>query len=181
LSTQVESGLPQWERSRDKIEKSAEFSQLQRQYPLQARLLLAFFSFADDAIEALITRGDVQAAQKSASAMGELFTWLKNTSAPRMDKELADLFGTLVRAGVPMERVAGVLQNRFKKGKGAPVSNRLPVLLAVEQKIHNPRLSWMRLAMKFCQCGEEAHNLKCRERLRHQAQELDEMLHRLGV
>ena len=82
---------------------------------------------------------------------------------------------------IMMEQVGGVLQNRFKKGKGAPVSNRLPVLLAVELKRDNPRLSWMKLAIKFCQCGEPTHNIKCRERLRHQAQELDEMLRRLGV
>jgi hypothetical protein len=80
-----------------------------------------------------------------------------------------------------MEQVAAYLLDHTKKGKGAPVSNRLPVLLAVEQKMLNPRLSWMQLAIRFCQCGKREHDLMCRERVRQQARELQAMLARLRV
>ena len=121
-------------------------------------LLLAFFSSADDALEAMIVRCDLLAAQASVSKMAELFTWLKNTSAPQVDGQLSELFATLIRAGMPMEQVAGILQNRPKKGKGAPVLNRLPVLLAVEQRKLNPQISWMQLAVKYCQCSLRKHD-----------------------
>jgi hypothetical protein len=122
LGTHVDAGAtPQWERSSSEIEHAAEFIQLREKYPLQARLFLAFFTFADDAIESMIERHDALAARESVKKMVEVSTWLNNTSAPRVDEQLAELFGTLVRAGVPMEQVAGILQNRLKKGKGAPV------------------------------------------------------------
>jgi hypothetical protein len=181
LGIQVEAVPPGRERSSTKIEHSADFIQLRAEYPLQARLFLAWFSFADDAIEAMIVRHDLLAAQASVSKMAELSTWLTNTSAPKIDKRLSELLGTLVRADVPMDQVARILQGSTKKGKGAPVSNRLPVLLAYEQKKLNPQISWMKLAMRFCQCTEPRHDAKCRERIRHQAMELEEMITRLGV
>jgi len=181
LSTQAESELLRLKHSRYEIERNAEFAQLRAQFPLQAYLLLTFFSFAADALEALSLRGDIQAAQSSVIKMEDVFTWLKNTSAPLIDKELADLFGILVRADMPMEQVAGVLLKRSKKGKGAPVSNRLPVLQAVEHQMQHPEMSWMRLANKFCQCGKQKHDLKCRDRLRLQAKKLNERLAAWGV
>jgi hypothetical protein len=111
--------------------------------------------------------------------MAELWSWLKNASPPLIDKELSQTFAMLVRAGVPIEEAERTLQ-RSTKGRGRPVSNRLPVLRAVEQRMLNPDLSWMRLAIMFCQCGGR-HTLQCRERIRHQAMELEEMLTRLGV
>jgi len=181
LGTHVEAGPQQWERSSSKIEHAAEFIQLREKYPLQARLFLALFTFADDAIECMIERHDALAARESVKKMAEVSTWLNNTSAPRVDEQLAELFGTLVRADVPMDQVASILQRSTKKGKGAPVSNRLPVLLAYEQRKVNPRMSWMKLAVKFCQCAEPKHDARCRERIRRQAMKLDEMLTRLGV
>ena len=91
---------------------------------------------------------------------------------PPVNEQLSELFGTLVRAGVPMEQVTSILNKRTGKRKGAPVSNRLPVLLAVEYKMLKPQLSWMRAAIKFCPCGKATHDFRCRERLRHQAMTL---------
>jgi len=58
-----ESRGPLRERSRDRIERDDSFRALSITHPLQARLLLAFFSFADDAIEALEIRGDVRSTR----------------------------------------------------------------------------------------------------------------------
>lgn len=181
MGIQVEVGPPQRERSRGIIEREAEFVQFREKFPLQARLILAFFSFADDALEAMSVRRDVPLAQESVAKMEELFTWLKNTSAPRVDGQLSELFGKLIKAGMAMEEVSGILHERSKKGKGAPVSNRLPVLLAYEQRSLNSKMSWMKLAVKFCQCSEPKHDHRCRERIRQQAMELEKMLTRLGV
>lgn len=175
-----EGGEPLKPRTRERIERDESFVALKALYPLQACLLLTFFDRADDALEAISARGNVQAAEQAASDMAEIFTWLKNAPAPLIDRELAELFSTLVRAGVPMETINPILQNRVKRGKGAPVTNRLPVLRAVEYQSLHPKTSWMQLAMKFCECGKGEHDDKCRGRIRSQARELDEMLDRLG-
>lgn len=165
--------------TRENIESDEGFRALRERYPLHSRLLLAFFGYADKALDAISTRGDVRSAQECVSAMGELFSWLKNVSPPLIYKELSGTWAMLVKAGVPIEQAGNILQ-RSAKGRGRPVTNRLPVLQAVEQKMLNPKLSWMRLAIMFCQCGEK-HTPQCRERIRHQAMELEKMLARLGV
>src|SRR5690349_21468155 len=83
---------PLGQRTRDQIERDDSFRALATACPLQARLLSLFFSYADDALEAISKRGDLEAAQKSVSAMSELFSWLKNSAAPVVDDELAKLF-----------------------------------------------------------------------------------------
>ena len=80
MDAQVGCGPQHRVRERDGIESSPEFIQIREQCPLQARLVLAFFSFADDAIEDLIVRRDMQAALESVSKMQELSTWLTNTA-----------------------------------------------------------------------------------------------------
>jgi hypothetical protein len=161
------------------IEQDEGFRALRERYPLQARLVLGFFGYAEKALESLTACSDVPAAQNAVFAMAELWSWLKNASPPLVDKERSETFAMLVRAGVPIEDAGKTLQ-RATKGRGRPVTNRLPVLQAVEQRMLNPKLSWMRLAVMFCQCGKR-HGPRCRERIRHQAMDLEEMLTRLGV
>ncbi len=173
-------GLPNWEIGRSEIEADPSFIALRAQHPLQMDLLLAFLSFAHKALEAMVGSGNGEAAQEHVSAMTEVYSWLKGASAPVVDKELAGVFGAMLKADVPMDVAAPFLLSRTKKGKGAPVTNRLPVVLAKEYRILHPKTSWMQLAIKFCPCGKP-HDMKCRERLRHQAMEFDDMRVRLGV
>ena len=174
------SGAPLWERTRDKIEGDDSFAVFRTNHPLLARMVLAFFSRADGAMEAMYSR-DVEAVRKCLSEMAELYTWLFNSSAPKVDNEIAETWADMVRLGLPMEKATNFLHGHLKRGQGKPVSNRFPILLAVERKLMNPRLSWMKLAITFCACGQSKHDYGCRERIRHQAVEFDEMRKRLGV
>jgi hypothetical protein len=45
---------------------------------------------------------------------------------------------------VPIEYATKVLIDHSKIGRGKPISKRSPVLLAVEQKRLNRKLSWMK-------------------------------------
>jgi hypothetical protein len=168
-------------RFRHHIESDDSFISFRVEHPLVASFLLAFFGRADQALGALSVRADVPAAQRLALEMGELYSWLKNASPPLIDKETSGTWAEMLRVGVPMEYATKVLLGQAKRGRGKPVSNRSLVLLAVEQKRLKPRLSWMKLTGKFCPCGQANHDTKCRERLRHQAQELEDVIARLGV
>jgi len=168
------------QRIRDGAERQPGFSGWRTEHPLQARIWLAYCGYADSAFESMFMGWDVDAFQRSASAMAELASWLTNVS-PQIEENLQETFRQFLNAGVPAEHAFALSQVRPKKRRGRPVSNRLPVLLAAEHQLLHPKLSWMRLAMKFCPCREPRHSLKCRNRLRIQARALKEMLTRLGV
>lgn len=162
------------------FEADQSFVELQGRYPVQARLLLAFFRHIGSALDTLATTGDLKAAQVSVSAAEEIYSWLKNCRAPRLSIEISQLWSTLIKAGVPGEQAALVLQNSVDKPRGAPVSNRLPVLLAFEKRTQDGT-SWGRLAREFCPCDKPKHDIHCKERIRQQAMKLEEMMMRLGV
>jgi len=180
LDAPDDSGGLSWPGSRAAVETDEEFASFRKQYPLCARLVLGFFGYTDQALQALRIQ-DHSAAQKATAAMSELFSWIKNADPPVVDKALAEIVSGLIRAGLPTEQADIYLLAHVKKRRGRPVSNRLPVLLAFERKQVDPRVSWMRLARKYCRCGKITHDFKCRERIRIQAMELDEMLTRLRV
>jgi hypothetical protein len=142
-------------------------------------MVLSFLAHAQKSIEAMGNR-DLSSAQESADAMSELYSWLQNADPPVIGKAVSDTFAELVRAGVPIQQAAIVLRTSTR-GRGRPVANRLPVLLAFEKRELNPALSWSRLAREFCQCGQRVHDLRCRNRIRQQARALERVLSRLGV
>ena len=168
------------ERIRDRAERQPDFAEWRTSHPLQAEIWLAFCGYADSAFESMLIHPDADAFQRSTAAMAELATWLTNSS-PQLHDNVQETFQQFLDAGFPAEYAFALSQVRPKKRRGRPVSNRRPVLLAVEQKILFPHLSWMTLATEVCPCRKGAHDLQCRDRLRIQAMELDEMLTRLGV
>jgi len=169
------------ERIRDRAERQPGLAAWRAAHPLQAEIWLAFCGYADSAFESMLIHRDADTFERSTAAMAELSTWLTNSS-PQPGESAEETFRQFLSAGMPAEYAFALTQVRPKKRRGRPVSNRRPVLLAVEQKTLCPQLSWMTLATEYCQCRKRSHdNVRCRDRLRIQAMELDEMLTRLGV
>jgi hypothetical protein len=169
------------ERFRDRAERQPEFAEWRLAHPLQAAIWLSFCGYADAAVESVLVSWDPEGLKRSAAAMSELSTWLTNNCA-QTQESLHDTFLQLLNAGLSPEQAFELAQPlRPKKRKGRPVSNRRPVLLAIEHQLLNPPVSWMQLALKSCQCGKQKHDTACRNRLRVQAGNLKKMLTRLGV
>ncbi len=181
MAVQLDFSKDDWlqERIRERAERQEGFAEWRATHPLQARLWLGFCGYADSAFEAILMRNDVRALQRSASAMSELASWIAEDRRPSA-QDIEEAFRRCVEAGWPIDQAAELFQPPKKK-LGRPVSNRWPVMLALEQRMQNPELSWMQLAVDFCRCGQPKHEYACRERIRQQAMVLDEMLNRLGV
>jgi hypothetical protein len=170
-----------WTATNAAIEADSAFAEFKKQHPIQARLLLGFFKHADAAVEALRNHGDIEAAKRSVAAMSELYSWLKNADPPIIDRSTAETYWELIQAGLPTEQSHKYLLAHSKRARKRPVSNRLPIVLACEEKELNPKLSWSQLAIKYCNCGKSQHDFQCRERIRVPAYDLKDMLNRLGV
>jgi len=169
------------QRIRERAEGQEGFAEWRASNPLQARLWLGFCEYADSAFGAMLLRNDELALQSSASAMSELASWITDDRRGSA-QDIEEAFRRCLEAGWPIEQAATLLQPpKTKKKLGRPVSNRWPVMLALERRMQNPKLSWMQLAVDFCRCDKPKHEFACRERIRQQAMVLDEMLNRLGV
>ena len=111
--------------------------------------------------------------------MKELVSWYGE--AHNANETSSETVERLVHEGFDLKRALDLSAKLSKRARGRPVSNRGPVLLAVEQRLLHPELSWMKLAIRFCQCGQSHHNEMCKQRIRQQAMKVEKMLTRLGV
>ena len=167
------------ERIRDRAERQPEFAAWRKEHPLQACIWLAFCGYADAAFEANLSNLDTAAARHAAVGMSELASWLITPGAP-CDFDAGEKFRDLLAQGLSPELAFELSRFPPQKKRGRPVSNRRAVLLAVEDRLRDPNLSWMQLAIKHCKCGEAKHTDHCKQRIRIQAIELKAMLKRLG-
>lgn len=173
------------ERIRDRAARADGFKDFETEHPLQARIWLAFCNHADAAFEAMFTRWDVDAFSRAASAMAELATWISDDRLATV-QSADEVFQKHVRDGVPVGHAIEIAEKPQKKKHGRPISNRWPVMLALEhwRKVRergNRDLSYMQLAVLFCRCGKPNHDERCRDRLRKQMIVLERKLTALGV
>ena len=164
----------------DRLQHDPVFAEYCAHHPLRARILLAFCINFDAGFKAS-ERGDIRAADQSSAAMAELVSWLSDDE-PQTDEAPSDTVARLVREGFSIEEAFNMNAKLHQRGRGRPVSNRLPALLALEQRMYSdPRPSWMRLAIRFCRCPKTNHDHPCKERLRQQSRILENTLRRLGA
>jgi hypothetical protein len=168
------------ERIRDRAERQEGFAAWRLKYPIQARLWLGFCTYADLAFEAMFTRGDVQELSRCTSVMAELATWIASPD-PGTQADRERWFKVLLDAGLPIGQALQQATAPEKRAKGRPVSKRRLATLALEAKELAPDLSWMQLAMKFCDCSKRPHDEKCRDRLRQEIRILQKTLEEWGV
>jgi hypothetical protein len=172
------------ERFRDRAERQEGFAHWRVDHPLQARVWLGYCGYADSAFEAMFTARDVEAFKRSASAMSELASWVSDDRLQAVGN-IDEIFQEYLRAGLPVQHAIDLAQKPGKKKRGRPVSNRWPIMLALEhwmqiKDTQDHDLSWMQLAIRFCRCGKQ-HNERCRNRLRQQVMVLERKLLDLGV
>lgn len=166
------------ERFRNRVARAPGFSQWSQQHPIRSRVWLGFCRYADLAFESALCCWDVGEFNRHALAMSELASWLTNAKSPT--ETSIQSFRQYIEAGLTPEQAHELASCRQAKRRGRPITARSWVLETYEQRVLNPRLSWMQLAIKFCPCRNE-HTVRCRERLRQQAIQLETMLTRLGV
>ncbi len=161
----------------ERLECIPEFLEQARVHPLEAQLIRAMVARTDAALQC--TR-DQSRFLPILNEIVELMGWLSDDEPPPSETELALSFQQNQNAGWTVEHSIQYLDLQRKRRRGRPRSKRRLALFALEER-QLEGLSWMKLANKFCPCSLRPHDERCRERLRHQVKQLQEMLARLGV
>src|SRR5262245_15175750 len=102
--------------------------------------------------------------ERLAREFHELATWLGEREIRRpTDADLAERLRAQLNSGWPLQLALQDLDLNKRRPRGRPRSGRRRVMLAMEHRELHPRVSWMRLAIRFCTCSASKHSEQCKE------------------
>ncbi|HKO57425.1 MAG TPA: hypothetical protein VJ276_16235 [Thermoanaerobaculia bacterium] len=118
----------------------------------------------------------VDIGARGGEVISEIMTWLSDQRSRASPTDILKISAEYLRLGLVNERQVNFMMSEAQKPlKGRPISKRVTALNALNER-RLKRLSWTRLANKFCSCDEEEHSARCADRLRHQVRELEQFL-----
>jgi len=161
------------------LDSTPGFQALAQSNPLQYRIVRAAINRLDLAFQSSI---QVSEWIRFCSEFEELASWLGDQPNPPSRADILRTYRELKSSfSWPDDLAERYVTELERKERGRPRSNRRVVMLALEQRELNPTLSWMQLTIRFCACGKDMHDMRCRERIRQMALNLKRTLDRLGV
>lgn len=86
----------------------------------------------------------------------------------------------LLKQGFSFSDARNAAELAEKNSPGRPPSVRIMAVKALELRI-SQKMSWGKLAMKLCECGERVHGHKCSERIRQAVMALQEILKKYEI
>ena len=162
----------------EQLERDSAFAALAAAHPLEARIIRAALSRVESAIQNPINQAEFT---RLLAESAEIFSWLSDKESVATGADIEHSLLENIKAGWPTSMALEYERVQRIRPRRGPRSHRRRILHALETKQMNPKLSWMRLAARFCPCPNPTHSARCRDLVRKRTVALKEMLDRLGV
>lgn len=165
--------------------KILESSALVREHPVQARVAQAMMRSVSRILES--PREVVPRLFEEAPKLEELASWLPPADLETKNRNTQESIRYWLQSNLLSPSEMGNLVTSVRKPKrGRPITQRAVAVAYYEAKLASPKLSWQRLAPRFCYCTEEEraetdHAFKCWQRLRQEVMALKRTLRRHGL
>jgi hypothetical protein len=113
-------------------------------------------------------------AQEAVEIEGWLFPEMR--FGDKRKRRAAVFAEMLSQAGFPYDLIDLTKRVMEKPEKGAPPRKRSLAIQALEAKLTDENFSWMRFALKHCDCAKPKHDIYCKEAIRQAAMDLQRLL-----
>jgi len=163
-----------------RVEQDPAYLKLCKAHPVQAALWRAAFMRMCRIVDWYESPPeDFNTLQPLISELKELLGWIGK--ATLSDEEILLSGVQWLEAGLSPSQVVALQKAIKKRPRGRPVEQRALAVKALEMRRADPKLSWARLTKEICPCGQPAHDLYCRERIRQQVLALNKALKKYQI
>lgn len=161
---------------------------LQDRYPVQS----ALYAAAGQLLEKL---PPPEQRKELISEVLELLSWLGPAAPPMSESEGLGTMRVLEKdylsAGLsPVEVVSAIHSLEFtglldmllrKRGRGRPITRRYLAVTAFDNRLTDPRKSWMRVTLELCPSRKSPHDARCKDQLLQRVKELKLVLKKYQI